>query len=58
MGNQINQCRAPTKRVSSNASRLGALVTSHGFSTASLDLKIKQKEKEEKKQYKKVMQED
>ena len=37
---------------------VGAIVTSNGFSTASLDLKKKQKEKEEKKQHKKVMEKE
>ena len=46
------------KELSSNALRLGAMVTSNGFSTASLVLKNKQKERGEKKQHKKVMEEE
>ena len=42
--------------MSSNALRFGAIETSYGFSTASLDLKKKQKEKGEEKQHKKVME--
>ena len=46
------------REMSSNALRLGAIVTSNGFSTASLDLNNKQKEKGEKQQHKKVMEEE
>ena len=46
------------KELSSTSLRLGAMVTSNDFFTASLDLERKQKEKEEKKQHKKTMEAD